>query len=99
MLPRARDFDPQLILISAGFDAAAGDLLGPFNLTPELYGKLTSRLCSLPCGKVVLVLEGGYGESLPSCFAACVNALIKSDTPASTPDRSSRRGYVSSPTA
>jgi histone deacetylase 6 len=53
-------YNPQLVLISAGFDAAKGDMLGGQSVTPSGYAALTHGLLELAGGKVVLVLEGGY---------------------------------------
>ena len=58
--PPAIQYDPQLVIISAGFDAAMGDPLGGQKITPVGYAHLTHRLTELARGKVVLVLEGGY---------------------------------------
>ena len=44
----AREFAPDLILVSAGFDAAAGDPLGGCNVTPFGYAAMTRALLSLP---------------------------------------------------
>ena len=52
---------PQLVLVSAGFDAMTGDPLGGFTLEPRDYGDLTIRLRErLPGVPLVGVLEGGY---------------------------------------
>lgn len=55
---------PELVLVSAGFDAARGDPLGGFTLEPEHFRTLTLELVrrSLPWarGRVVSALEGGY---------------------------------------
>jgi acetoin utilization deacetylase AcuC-like enzyme len=52
---------PDLVLVSAGFDAMAGDPLGGFTLEPEHYADLTSRLRThLPKTPIVGLLEGGY---------------------------------------
>jgi acetoin utilization deacetylase AcuC-like enzyme len=52
---------PQLVLLSAGFDAMAGDPLGGFTLEPEHYTDLTHRLRTrLPDVSIVGLLEGGY---------------------------------------
>ena len=53
-------YNPDRVLISAGFDAAAGDPLGGQTITPTGYAHLTHQLRQLAGGKVVLVLEGGY---------------------------------------
>lgn len=52
---------PHLVLVSAGFDAMAGDPLGGFTLEPEHYADLTRRLrAHLPDAPLVGLLEGGY---------------------------------------
>jgi acetoin utilization deacetylase AcuC-like enzyme len=66
---------PDLVLISAGFDAMAGDPLGGFTLEPEHYADLTTRLRDrLPQAPIVGLLEGGY---LPHRLAAGVAAHLK----------------------
>lgn len=50
-------FNPGLVLVSAGFDAARGDPLGGYNVTPEGYAHLTHQLMSLAGGRVLLILE------------------------------------------
>ncbi len=45
------------MVVSAGFDAAAGDTLGGCFVTPACYGHLTHMLMSLADGKVVVCLE------------------------------------------
>ncbi len=55
------DWTPDLVLVSAGFDAMAGDPLGGFTLEPEHYADLTTRLRDrLPAMPIVGLLEGGY---------------------------------------
>jgi acetoin utilization deacetylase AcuC-like enzyme len=55
------DWTPDLVLVSAGFDAMAGDPLGGFTLEPEHYADLTRRLRDrLPRAPIVGLLEGGY---------------------------------------
>lgn len=50
-------FNPGLVLVSAGFDAARGDPLGGYQVTPEGYAHLTHQLMSLAGGRVLLMLE------------------------------------------
>lgn len=50
-------FNPGLVLVSAGFDAAQGDPLGGYHVTPEGYAHLTHLLMSLAGGRVLLILE------------------------------------------
>ena len=54
-------WEPDLIFVSAGFDAMTGDPLGGFTLEPEHYADLTRRLRErLPHAPIVGLLEGGY---------------------------------------
>jgi histone deacetylase 6 len=54
------DWTPDLVLVSAGFDAMLGDPLGGFTLEPEHYADLTHRLRAAPRAPIVGLLEGGY---------------------------------------
>jgi acetoin utilization deacetylase AcuC-like enzyme len=76
--PAIRDFAPQLILVSAGFDGHWADPLGPLTLSVNGYTALTRRLADLAqelcCGRIVLVLEGGYD---PAALGACVVAALR----------------------
>ncbi len=76
LLPIARSFDPRLVLVSCGFDAAAGDLLGGMRLSADGYAALTQRLLSLAGGKVVLALEGGYNLDAIAAAAAAVTRVL-----------------------
>jgi acetoin utilization deacetylase AcuC-like enzyme len=77
LLPIARSFDPRLVLVSCGFDAAAGDLLGGMRLSADGYAALTERLVKLAGGKVVLALEGGYNlEAIAAAAAAVTRVLL-----------------------
>ena len=77
LLPIARDFAPDLVLVSAGFDAARGDLLGQMEVTPEGYAAMTERLTTLASGKLVLALEGGYNlGAISRSAAACLQVML-----------------------
>jgi len=81
LLPAARRFQPQLILVSAGFDAAGEDPLGGCSVTPKFFGALTvelRRLAAELCGgRVVFALEGGYNpEVLADCVEEVSRALL-----------------------
>jgi acetoin utilization deacetylase AcuC-like enzyme len=77
VMPVAEEFAPELVLISAGFDAARGDPLGGCDLTPQGYFTMTRRLQGLAGGRVVVALEGGYNlSSISNSMAACVKALL-----------------------
>lgn len=60
VMPIATEFDPDLVIISAGFDAAEGDLLGGCHVTPACYAHMTHMLMRIATGKVAVCLEGGY---------------------------------------
>ena len=68
---------PDLVLLSAGYDAMRGDPLGGFTLEPEHYAGLTTRLREhLPGAAIVGLLEGGYiPERVALGVAATVGAL------------------------
>ena len=81
LIPAANNFEPELLLISAGFDSRVGDLLGRFTLTDEDFADLTKAVMSIADrhakGRVVSMLEGGYSlAGLGSAAAAHVAALI-----------------------
>jgi acetoin utilization deacetylase AcuC-like enzyme len=57
--PAIAAFEPDLLLVSCGFDAAAGDPLGAMRLTADGFADLTRRAGSL-CERRAFVLEGGY---------------------------------------
>ena len=82
LLPAARSFKPDLILISAGFDSRRDDLLGCFDVTDEGYVRLTRMIMKLAdefCdGRIVSVLEGGYNPAgLASAVVAHVRTLLE----------------------
>lgn len=80
LMPIAKEFNPDLVLISAGFDAAAGDM-GECDVTPECFGRLTRRLKSLAGGRVVCALEGGYVRSvLCKCIENVLLSLLDSSS-------------------
>ena len=81
-LPAARRFAPEIILISAGFDAHCDDPLGPMNLTEESFSRLTAETCKLAnehcSGRILSVLEGGYNlPALAECSLAHLKALME----------------------
>ncbi|KAF2744528.1 hypothetical protein M011DRAFT_470372 [Sporormia fimetaria CBS 119925] len=60
VVPIATEFDPDLVIISAGFDAAEGDMLGGCHVSPAGYAHMTHMLMRLAKGKIAVCLEGGY---------------------------------------
>ncbi|MGE5278970.1 MAG: histone deacetylase [Acidobacteriota bacterium] len=80
LLPIARRFEPDLVLVSAGFDAAEGDPLGDMRLSPAGYAAMTDRLGRLADGRVVLALEGGYNlDAIARSAEACLRVLLGED--------------------
>jgi acetoin utilization deacetylase AcuC-like enzyme len=82
ILPRIEAFGPDLIVISAGFDAHRLDPLGHLNLVEDDYAWATRRLMAIAeksCkGRVVSLLEGGYDlDGLSRSVAAHVAALME----------------------
>jgi acetoin utilization deacetylase AcuC-like enzyme len=82
ILPRLRDFRPDLMVISAGFDAHMRDPLANLNFTDADFGWATTALMEIAdasaSGRVVSVLEGGYDlEGLQQSVAAHVSALMR----------------------
>ena len=79
VLPALRLFKPDLILVSAGLDAAEGDLLGDCSLTPDAYYAITNALLNEAGRKtpLVVVLEGGYNLNLSAdCMEAMSLAML-----------------------
>ncbi len=80
VLPRVDAFSPEIIIISAGFDAHRDDPLAGMNLVEDDFAWITGRLCDLAdthCqGRVVSSLEGGYDlPALGASAAAHVTVL------------------------
>ena len=80
--PAINRFQPELILLSAGFDAHGGDPLGGVLLTDEGFANLTRQVCDMAAthagSRVVSVLEGGYrAEALATSVCAHLAALMQ----------------------
>ncbi|KAM8913850.1 histone deacetylase 7-like isoform 2-T2 [Spinachia spinachia] len=79
VMPIAHEFSPDVVLVSAGFDAVEGHLssLGGYKVTAKCFGFLTRQLMSLAGGRVVLALEGGHDlKAICDASEACVSALL-----------------------
>jgi acetoin utilization deacetylase AcuC-like enzyme len=81
LLPAAREFRPDLVLISAGFDSRVDDLLGGFRVTDDGFRELTRIMLEIADiagdGRLVSVLEGGYNlEGLAAGVYAHVDELV-----------------------
>jgi acetoin utilization deacetylase AcuC-like enzyme len=84
LLPALDAFRPELLLISAGFDAHRLDPLADLNLEVDDYAWITQALCDLADrhaqGRVVSLLEGGYSlTALRECCMAHVGILMAAD--------------------
>lgn len=82
VFPRLRSFRPELLILSAGFDAHADDPLAQLQWQTEDFRWLTEQLCVLAAeicdGRVVSTLEGGYDlDALADAAKAHVQELMK----------------------
>jgi acetoin utilization deacetylase AcuC-like enzyme len=96
-IPAAREFAPNLVLVSAGFDAHRADPLANCMLETESYGRMASHVRALAAelgAPVGTTLEGGYDlEALSGSVAATLEALAAPDgeAPSVEPDEVTRR--------
>lgn len=81
IMPIAREYNPDLVVISAGFDAADGDELGGCYVTPGCYAHMTHQLMSLADGKMAVCLEGGYNLKAISNSATAVARTLMGEPP------------------
>jgi acetoin utilization deacetylase AcuC-like enzyme len=73
--PTVRRFEPELLLVSAGFDAAAADPLGGMRVSEDGFRELATR-CRALSDRVAGVLEGGYNrETLPGLVGAALEGF------------------------
>lgn len=87
LIPIARQFDPDMIFVSAGFDAAEGhpENIGGYCVTPKGFSLMTKIVCDLAkelCeDRLVLSLEGGYElQSLANSATASIIQLLSNNT-------------------
>jgi acetoin utilization deacetylase AcuC-like enzyme len=81
VMPALRDFEPELLVVSCGFDAHRADPLAELRLETDTYAAVAERLASLtalPCaGRTVWVLEGGYDlDALTMSTQAVLEVLV-----------------------
>jgi acetoin utilization deacetylase AcuC-like enzyme len=73
--PAVERFEPELVLVSAGFDAHVADPLADMRVTESGFGELARR-CRALAGRVAAVLEGGYElETLPGLVEAALTGF------------------------
>lgn len=82
LLPAVRQFQPDFVLVSAGFDAHKNDLLGQMRVTTEGFAEMTRivrQIADQHCrGRLVSVLEGGYHlENLAAAVEAHLRTLME----------------------
>jgi acetoin utilization deacetylase AcuC-like enzyme len=101
-VPIAKQYRPQIVLVSNGFDGHHLDPISSLQLTANTYGRiietameLASEICG---GKLVVTLEGGYSlEALPRCILSVLSRMtgikLEVNDPQPAPDKRVR-GYV-----
>ena len=92
LLPVLETFAPDLVLVSAGFDASARDPLAEMTLTPDAFGWMASALQAVAersaGGRLGLLLEGGYDlVALETGLEASLRAVLDGGAPAIATDR------------
>jgi acetoin utilization deacetylase AcuC-like enzyme len=80
LIPSFKKFQPEVVLLSAGFDAYAGDLMSGINLTEDGFIFMSETIINLvnrySGGRVISVLEGGYNlDVLPSLVASHIKIM------------------------
>jgi acetoin utilization deacetylase AcuC-like enzyme len=91
LAPVAAEYAPEFILVSAGFDIGAGDLLGGMTVTPAGFGLLAASLRAMAertaAGRLALVLEGGYNlEVLREGTRRVLKSLAHGASPSPSPE-------------
>jgi acetoin utilization deacetylase AcuC-like enzyme len=95
--PLLSAYRPQLILVSAGFDAHQQDPIGRLKLSAAVYGRLTELILGLRTGPdpppILLSLEGGYQpKALADCVREVLRALLAGSPAAKAPPAETRLG-------
>lgn len=86
VMPMGREFQPDLVIISSGFDAADGDTIGQCHVTPSCYGHMTHMLKSLARGNICVTLEGGYNLDAIARSALSVAKILIGEPPDELPE-------------
>jgi acetoin utilization deacetylase AcuC-like enzyme len=90
VLPVLEAYAPELVLVSAGFDAAARDPLAQMQVSPEAFGWMARAVAGAGGKRMVLVLEGGYDlvsleRGLESAIVGMVDGAVARE-PGRAPD-------------
>ncbi|AQZ14349.1 HDA1 (YNL021W) [Zygosaccharomyces parabailii] len=88
VMPMGREYRPDLVIISSGFDAADGDTIGQCHVSPSCYGHMTHMLKSLARGNLCVALEGGYNLDAIATSALSVAKVLIGEPPEELPDPS-----------
>ena len=76
VIPVIKEFNSELIIISAGFDAMKGDPLGKISLSPWVFHWMTKSLLEVN-PRIMVTLEGGYNlKMLTKGTNSCISALL-----------------------
>ncbi|CAL1542444.1 unnamed protein product [Lymnaea stagnalis] len=82
LMPLAYEFNPQLVLVSSGYDAALGCPEGEMLITAPMYAHMVHHLRALAKGRVCVALEGGYCiKSLSEGCALTLRSLLQDPCP------------------
>ncbi|XBW35154.1 hypothetical protein QEN19_000717 [Hanseniaspora menglaensis] len=81
VMPICEEFDPDFVIISSGFDAADGDVIGQCHVSPQCYGQMTHMMKSLANGNLTVLLEGGYNLNSISNSALEVTKVLMGEPP------------------
>ncbi|KAK9723163.1 Histone deacetylase domain [Popillia japonica] len=82
VLPISYSYSPDVVIISAGFDAGVRDTIGNYSVSPEAFGHFVQLLKPLAGGKLILALEGGYNvNTLAFSMNMCVKVLLGDPLP------------------
>lgn len=82
ILPKINEFKPEVVIISAGFDAHEDDPLAQISLSTGFFGWMSERMMEMADqhagGRLISMLEGGYNlEMLPRCIGEHLTVLMK----------------------
>jgi acetoin utilization deacetylase AcuC-like enzyme len=100
VVPILNEFEPELLLVSAGYDAEARDPLGGMRMSPAGYAALDRHLVGVAerqcAGRLVAVTEGGYDlQALAACLDSTMRVMDRAPAAPPTLDGDTRRAEES----